>query len=974
MDVKVKIWEDKIFPNFDDNLVIHFETPIWNDELECEVFLEIFWKKNKHFRYKPKPIFFSTPCILHHTFENGIIIKGKLEIKKFSSFGSPDTLGIFADLYYFKKESANYIWHTEGFLISFNSKIPIIDEVEIIDCKEEIITDKAEMVATDSVSHMLTSNAYSDLFPYIYLSGWPKSSASEQLCFIYYKPFIISPPVFLFPNILASLKQANDRKGMQAEAVSFIEGKSPYEAQYVINVNTLQGHLGSFQSFFHSLNKEKNLSNIVEQTCLFFGTDAIQFSAYLKSNVYLENKEKIWESYFALIIEIGYDSENLASLIEVLTLCNFLEIVFKDIGNTECITILKNETLLSLFHATIILDKGIFPLPPYQSSPPVNSINCIFPYAIGNLQLVKYKLLRYEIGELASIINIMPGEKRKLVNRKLDRVVDKEVSKTTSISESSTANNEHNNDFNEELWNAIAETTETTNYPDPGLVSSYGPPTNITIQGMFTKTHTTQTPNKKQISSFAKKILNKTTQRLSEKVNKVRAHTELKELEDTSVSIFNNSNNKEPVYGIYYWLNKIYKAKVINYGNRMLFSFMIPNPAADYIEQTKILNDVNLQVPKSLEDFKIETYQNINENNYLQLTQYYQLKKFPLYPQQTIVVSDVVALSQSKLIDLPDSYFAYSATIEYAFGSGGPNNATVSGFLGKNTFTFRQLTSTTGKIEFKSLNNEQGKIAVSVVYNPVTTMSPPDSGVDFQMGINIICQPLPQTILEWQIEIYQLLFEAYVKMETAYYLKIEGSTTKKERINPLAERLTVKLELEKSIRKQLLQNALQVKGIPISTINTKERPDMQFNQPEIMQYLNPALEWNEMSYTFFDEYDNDSGLFSVSSLSPDFFSAFLKATYARVIIPISPEFNYGFLYFLNTGMVWSLKDSLAPCFEDSNNDKTINPDQLSIVNELKKTFLSNQYFPETIDSWEVLIPTSMQILQNKNSLKIKNHE
>lgn len=964
MEVEIKIWEDTIFPTFDDNLVIHFETPIWNDKTEYQVSSKVFWKKNKQDSYTPKNLFISTPSVIHHTFKNEIIIKGTLEIKKFSNFNSTDTLGIFADFYYYKKGSTNYAWHTEGFLISFNPKIPTPtpDDIIIENCNTNITTP------------IITSDTFSDLFPYIYLSGWPKVSSSERLWnFFYYKPFIKSPPVFTFINKLSSLKSVNNRQGMFTEATSFIEGKSPYELQYVDNLASLHGYISNFNSFFFFLAKEKNLNLVIEQTCIFFKTDVTNFSNYLKTTIYLENKERLWESYFALIIEMGYENDNLISIIEVLTICNFLEVVFNHLDYSQNNTTISQTTLLSLFNATIVLDEKIFPLPPYPSSPPISITNTILPYAIGDLQLVKHKLLRYEIGELASITNIMPGEKRKIINRKLDRVVDKKVSKTISLNDSFTSNNENNNDFSEELWNAIAETTETTNYPDPGLVSTYGPPTNITIKGSYTKTQTTQTPDKKQLSSFAKKVLNKTTQRVSEKINRVRAYTELKELEDTSISTINNSNNKNPVYGIYCWLNKVYKTKVINYGNRMLFSFSIPNPAAAYIKQTKILNGSNLQTPKTLEDFNIYTYQDVTKDNYLIASQYYELKKIPLYPQEKIVVSDIVTLSQSKLIALPNLYYANAATIEYAFGSG-ETDSIVNGFLGQNTFTFSRSSSVTGTKELNSLNNEQNNIAVSAVFNPSIQMSPPNSETDFQMGVNISCIPLPKTILTWQIEIYQLLYDSYIKKETAYNLTIGTSNTKKETINPLTERSIVKRELEKNIRKQLLQNTLQVKGLPINMINSNTNNSLEYNQSEIIQYLNSALEWNEMSYTFFDEYDNHNGLFSVSSLSPDFFSAFLKASYAEVIIPISPVFNYSFLYFLSTGTVWASKDSLAPCFNNINKNGTINIDQLSIIYELKKTFHVAKYLPKIIDSWEVLIPTSMQILQNSKKLNIENHE
>lgn len=960
-----KCVENIFFDHNKHNLVFRFDTQFWNDKLDNKLLLDIFFENNEDNLYKCIEIFSTSPCNVKYSFKNGISIAGTLEIRKSSVFDLNDTLGVFADLHYYIKEKTNYIWHTEGFIASFNPEdIPIVDEIEI---ENEFITDEVirdEVETIDNIATApVTSNAYIDLFPYIHLSELPKSSTSEQSWnFFKHKP---SSNDTSFYKKLALLKSNGKRQLIHEEAIKFIEGTS-YENHYVADLYSLEGYISKFELFYNSLRNKKELSQIVEETFLYFDTDIDDFSRYLKSDSYLENKERLWETYFALIIEMGYDNQNLTSITKVLTLCNFLENIFNNQYDTPFITTIGKKKLDSLFNATIILDKNVFPLPPYTliTAP---QVNFILPYAIGDLQLVKYKLSRYEVGELASVISIMPGEKRKLVNRKLDRVIDKEVSEIISVTESVNSTNYNNNSFKEELWNTIAETTETTNYPDPGLVSSYGPPTNITITGSSTKTHTTQKPDNKNLSSFAIKILNKTTQRFSEKVNKVRAHTELKEQEDTSVSFINNTNNEEPAYGIYCWLNKIYKTKVINYGNRMLYSFKVDNPAASYIKQTQILSSANVQTLKSLEELGISAYTDIIEDNYLRLAHYYNLKEFPLYPQDNIIISDIVSLSETKLIALPDSYCADKATIKYAFGSA-QKDATVDVCLGQNKFSFNQKDAKTGEITDSQLKNEQGSIVFSVVSNSDIT--------DFTIGISISCIPLSQTILAWKIEFYQLLDEAYLIQVDPYNLKMETSNPLKGHVNALAERRTVKLELEKDIRKQLLQNALQVKGLSVDEANKDLNATMEYNQPEIIQYLNAALEWNEMSYTFFDGSNNANSPdnhFSVSSLSPDFFSAFFNASSAEVIIPISPEFNYGFLYFLNTGIVWTSKDTLAPCFEDANNNKAT-PDQVSIVNGLKEVFKETKGKHEMIKPWEVQIPTSMQILQNKKHLNIKIHE
>ncbi len=377
MDVEIKIWEDTRFPNSDDNLVIHFEIPAWNEVEEYQVLGHVFWKKNKNDSYKPMRMFISRPCAIHYTFQNGIIIKGTLEIKKFRDFNSKDTFGVFADFYYYKNELRNYIWHTEGFLISFNPKIP-----------NDVPINSIEEIDNTSVplSSMVTSDVFSDLLPYMYLSDWLKITTDERLWnFVYYKPFATSTDVFLFSNKLASLKKENNREGMQVETICFIEGQSPYVNQYVTDVNRLQGFIGSFKMFYHFF-KEEIPTTIVEKTCLFFATDEVSFSDYLISEDYLVSKERIWESYFALIIERGYAMKNLMDLTEVLTLCNFFENVFKN--DIDPIA-LSNDALRSLFNSTIVLDINIFPLPPYVSSPQVTMTNGILPYVIDDLKLVK---------------------------------------------------------------------------------------------------------------------------------------------------------------------------------------------------------------------------------------------------------------------------------------------------------------------------------------------------------------------------------------------------------------------------------------------------------------------------------------------------------------------------------------------------------------------------------------------------------
>jgi hypothetical protein len=185
----------------------------------------------------------------------------------------------------------------------------------------------------------------------------------KPLDFFQYKPFSKNSVNFTFLAKLAGLKMKGDREQIQNEAIAYIDGIAPYESQYVSNPNDLEGNIGKFKSFYNILNKDKNFAQIIEQTCLFFNTNVNDFLIYLKSDSYLENKERLWESYFALIIEMGFQSENRTAIIKAIGLCNFLETIFNHLDENKLKTTLNTTKLISLFNANIILDKDIFPLP-----------------------------------------------------------------------------------------------------------------------------------------------------------------------------------------------------------------------------------------------------------------------------------------------------------------------------------------------------------------------------------------------------------------------------------------------------------------------------------------------------------------------------------------------------------------------------------------------------------------------------------
>ncbi|WP_075342631.1 hypothetical protein [Tenacibaculum agarivorans] len=120
MNIEKKIWEDEVFPSLNDNLVIEFEIQNYNNQETFIISTKVFWKNNPMDLYIPDIITIGTSNNIEYNFRNDITIKGNLFVKQFVDFQTKDKLGVFMDLYYYNGYKTNYIWHTDGFTISFN--------------------------------------------------------------------------------------------------------------------------------------------------------------------------------------------------------------------------------------------------------------------------------------------------------------------------------------------------------------------------------------------------------------------------------------------------------------------------------------------------------------------------------------------------------------------------------------------------------------------------------------------------------------------------------------------------------------------------------------------------------------------------------------------------------------------------------------------------------------------------------------
>jgi hypothetical protein len=197
-----------------------------------------------------------------------------------------------------------------------------------------------------------------------------------------------------------------------------------------------------------------------------------------------------------------------------------------------------------------------------------------------DLLIVRQSLLEYRAGEISHIENVLKSEEKGTTHRKLNRT---EVETIQEVEKEQILENELQTTDKYELQSEASKVIEDDKRLEAGVTvtASYGT-LNIETQGSYAS-NTNNQETQRSASTFARDVISRSVQRIRERVlNRVR-RTEITELEITNTHKFiNTENDAENISGIYRYVDKFYKAQIVNYGKRLMLEFIIPEPAAFY--------------------------------------------------------------------------------------------------------------------------------------------------------------------------------------------------------------------------------------------------------------------------------------------------------------------------------------------------------------------------------------------------------
>jgi hypothetical protein len=893
------------------------------------------------------------------------------------------------------------------------------------------------------------------LFPFIDVQGWPALSAEvQERYFVTYKKPAVPVDNSFFTTVVTDLDKINARKLIEGAAVDRIES-------FITNPNPLTGPIAHFARLSQIIEvaAEYDPVLLVEWIAYELKTDSEAIKIYIVSPGYQNMLNEVWQNWFALvIINGGYRPQLFRMLTRTLVFCHFVETIIKDypqllksspatavekqeetINNstTEELSLLSEavnkmlnappvlkpaspgiRTIEHLLHASILLDASFpvpFPLPPHADQPQLSLFpwkkGWVAPYAVGKLQLVNQKLVGYKSGDLAHIENVMRGEKREIKRRKLSRTEEKESRQETNTSKQLNSGAEKKNNFEQEALKAAAASF--TEFTYDNLTSAYGSPTTFTLSGSWKKEEGNTAPVQSSASGFAEYVITKTVQQVNRQVEELRQRVHTDESEESTCSVFDNTHGTGNINGVYRWLNKVYEARVVQYGSRLLIEFLIQDPAATFIAESKRLYGVDLTQPKTLDDFNIQSYKDINFNLQKNNTPpasataslitpplssleeallYFNINDWPFEPASQKIVSAVLQTGERLNIPIPEGYAASAAVITLPLNANPAAPAipvqTINGIIGQATFNNSGIQSPvpiSGASPFLvvTLNEETVSIAAVLfdVFAPqqapitssdpgsnttpattTTTDPPPPVLAEASVTITITCMPAPETKAKWQLHIYRLLLAAAKQKSDAYFNLL--ATTREKGIHWIPQDVSA-LEhrsLQQDCMDRLFSVYYSLTGAPAEPLETSTPGTFTIYEPAIAQFFNQSFEWNELSYALLDDVFHRCGCRSNEAshqekLSGNNLAAFIQAEYARVLVPVHPQMSLAVLYFLETGSVWQGPPEEVPVAAQS----------LQAAYAVKKERPEN-YRQSESSPYLFEVPTALLVLDDPNSI------
>ena len=414
-------------------------------------------------------------------------------------------------------------------------------------------------------------------------------------------------------------------------------------------------------------------------------------------------------------------------------------------------------------------------------------------FGIKRLGIADYRKVEQEIccyvpGEVSHIENVMAREYKEKATRRLRK---SDITTTTSSEQETERLTDTSStdrfEMNQEASSVLSEQNSFGMHGEAhwGLGGKYGG----SIAADFANNTSSEESNNQAVN-HAKEVTERALDRVVQKVKEERISKIIEEFEENNKHGFDNRKGDKHVSGVYRWVDKIYKNKVVNYGKRLMYEFMLPKPAHFHYLATdkneKTASGEIIEKPIDPRKRGFEDYSKITENNYNSLASSYGAE-VEACPKSSIVVSKAYEYSGkldnvkavAEEIAIPEKYKTKEVQYLYSAYSSPETNDN----------RWKHILIHVGNFSKNIFHNtvqplaDKGFVAIQEFTNKIPVSL---SFTNYYVGhiiLNIKCELTAEAKKEWQVETFNAIMEAYEERLAEYNAKVTEFT--KVENNPL---------------------------------------------------------------------------------------------------------------------------------------------------------------------------------------------
>lgn len=620
-------------------------------------------------------------------------------------------------------------------------------------------------------------------------------------------------------------------------------------------------------------------------------------------------------------------------------------------------------------------------------APPGVQVYGVNKVGVAVFRKVEQEVCCYVAGEVSRIENILAREYKERATRSLTRSeIGTETSSEIEIENVSDTATSERNEMQSEVSNVLEKDKSTAFGASLGVSGKYpGGEVTANTYADFTSSNSSSVSDS-AAKTWAQEITEKTLERVVQKTSEKRTSKIIKEFEETNKHGFDNRAGDQHVTGVYRWVDIIYDNRLINYGKRLTYEFMIPEPAAGYKHMLRLLEkraekEHQANLPKLVQpvapdqsDLKITGPTDIDQENYLEAGRLYGVTLPEPMPEIETTSKSFSPSNDPNMKDtayqfeimIPPEYDAVRGTLDASFEykySTAEHNTQFTVFIGdfrvirfgdlgiskKDGFRDKNLDR-----DFTFANPWSGQLGCSVDVWNINS---------FSVGVVLDLKWKPSLKAQWQQEAYDLIMRAYDTLVAEYQAALEARQldTQSSDENGDDQNLRFNRSLEqRELQRICVEMITEPFNVPQgmdfykrnqcnAKLTNKEHLDRYASH---VKFFEQAFEWEIMSYLYYPYYWADDCSWAdllQTEYAPDpIFQAFLQSGMARVTVPVRPGFEEAVTYYMETGDIWNGGDLVLDTDDEL---------YLSVAEELQEI----EGFVE--EKWQTRVPTALTVVQ-----------